>query len=101
LNSVAAELRVIGYVQGVGFRYFCYRKAVGLGILGWVRNEPDGSVALFAEGDRDAVEAFIAELKSGSSTSAISEVSVTWTKPTGQFHDFNISMSRYKDRDYD
>ena len=94
MNSTAAELRVEGHVQGVGFRYYCYRKAVGLGLFGWVRNEPDGSLTAFAEGDRSAVEALIVELKIGPPASAVSDVRVTWTKPTGQFHEFNIRMSR-------
>ena len=40
MSSVGAELRVSGMVQGVGYRYFCYRKANDLGITGWVKNQP-------------------------------------------------------------
>ncbi|MBI4720187.1 MAG: acylphosphatase, partial [Chitinivibrionia bacterium] len=59
LNSVGAHLRVCGLVQGVGYRYFCLRKALSLQLTGWVRNESDGSVSVLVEGDRGAIEALI------------------------------------------
>ena len=49
------QLRVIGRVQGVGFRYFVQTRATSLGLRGWVRNESDGSVLLLAEGDPDSL----------------------------------------------
>ncbi len=47
-----------GRVQGVGFRAKCRSIARGYDISGWVRNEPDGSVTLEAQGDRDQLTAF-------------------------------------------
>ncbi len=47
---------VFGEVQGVGFRAFVLRRAMGLGLTGWVRNRFDGSVELIAEGSRVALE---------------------------------------------
>jgi acylphosphatase len=41
---------VRGLVQGVGYRACCRRQALDLGLSGWVRNRPDGSVELEAEG---------------------------------------------------
>lgn len=92
MSSVGAELRVSGMVQGVGFRYFCYRKAVHLGVTGWVKNEPDGSVRLLAEGDRSAVEALIVELKAGPPASSVKDVSVQWREFSGEHPDFKIEM---------
>jgi acylphosphatase len=43
-------MTVRGRVQGVGYRAGCHRKAVDLGLGGWVRNRSDGSVELEAEG---------------------------------------------------
>ena len=40
-------------VQGVSFRAYAQQQAHGLGVAGWVRNEPDGSVAGHFEGRRD------------------------------------------------
>lgn len=55
----AVDLTVTGRVQGVSFRYYAEREATRLGLGGWVRNEPDGSVAAHVEGDPGAVEAFV------------------------------------------
>ncbi len=43
-------MTVRGLVQGVGYRADCRRRAIELGLSGWVRNRPDGSVELEAEG---------------------------------------------------
>ncbi len=47
---------VVGQVQGVGYRAGCFRQANDLGLSGWVRNRPDGSVELEAEGPPDRLE---------------------------------------------
>ena len=47
--------RVEGRVQGVGFRWFVRTRARGLGLVGWVRNEPDGSVRVLARGSEEGV----------------------------------------------
>ncbi len=46
----ARRYRVRGQVQGVGFRYFVTQNATALGIRGWVRNDDDGSVEVYAVG---------------------------------------------------
>ena len=61
----ATDLTVTGRVQGVNFRAAAAQEAARLGVAGWVRNEPDGTVALHAEGDGDAVEAFVRWLYDG------------------------------------
>lgn len=52
------HLQVFGLVQGVGFRYACCREARRLGLTGWVRNLPDNSVEIVAEGAPDALQRF-------------------------------------------
>lgn len=54
---------VAGRVQGVGFRWFAKKTADDLGLTGWVRNRADGSVEAEAEGAQDALNEFIARLK--------------------------------------
>jgi acylphosphatase len=56
------RVRYAGRVQGVGFRATSRWIAGSHGITGWVRNDPDGSVVLEAQGERDAVEAFLGEI---------------------------------------
>lgn len=53
------DIRIRGRVQGVGFRYRARLKACELGVAGLARNEPDGSVYIEAEGDLEALKAFI------------------------------------------
>jgi len=60
-----AERRTVlfsGSVQGVGFRYTACRAADGRGVTGYVRNLPDGRVECVAEGGRDEVNTFFADL---------------------------------------
>jgi acylphosphatase len=49
-QKVARLYRVRGRVQGVGFRYFVDQSARALGVRGWVRNDDDGSVEVYAVG---------------------------------------------------
>ena len=51
----AARYVVRGRVQGVGYRYFVLRHAEELGLAGFARNQPDGSVEVIAEGDLEAL----------------------------------------------
>ncbi len=49
-KKLAKFYRVRGRVQGVGFRYFVNQSALALGVRGWVRNDDDGSVQVYAVG---------------------------------------------------
>jgi acylphosphatase len=53
------NIRIFGFVQGVCFRYYAAQTAAKLGVTGIVRNEPDGSVYLEAEGDEEALARFV------------------------------------------
>lgn len=59
------ELRIYGYVQGVGFRYAAKEKAGGLGITGWMQNLGDGTVKARICGSDDAVNTFLDWCKRG------------------------------------
>lgn len=47
---------VHGLVQGVGFRYFVRSTAIGIGVKGWTRNLPDGTVEIVLEADQPRVD---------------------------------------------
>ena len=56
---------VSGRVQGVGFRWFVRESALKLGVGGWVRNRPDGSVEAEIEGTKDSIERLKDLMRSG------------------------------------
>ena len=72
-----------GRVQGVSFRWHAEQEAVRLGVTGWVRNEPDGSVLLHAEGDDEAVDALVAWCRQGPPAAKVRDVAVREATPTG------------------
>jgi len=72
----ALRVVVVGRVQGVGFRFFAERAARELGVRGWVRNRPDGSVETLVEGDDDAVRRYIDRLRQGPRLSRVDAVEV-------------------------
>ena len=60
--------RIVGrvvYVQGVGYREFTRRSALSSNVSGWVRNRSDGAVEALICGAPSAVEALVAEMRSG------------------------------------
>ena len=73
----AVELVISGRVQGVSFRWYAAREATRLGLAGWIRNEPDGSVRGHVEGDDDAVDALV----SWSGRARRRRASRTWRSP--------------------
>ncbi|PSQ84032.1 MAG: acylphosphatase [Bacteroidetes bacterium QS_7_67_15] len=82
--------QVTGRVQGVGFRQFTRRKASDLDLTGWVKNEPDGSVRLEAEGPRDALDDLVDALRSGPRTASVENVSADWQDADGRFDRFQV-----------
>lgn len=72
--SVRRRVRVVGRVQGVGFRAWTARRASGLGLCGRVRNLPDGSVEIEVEGDRGSVERMIELLRRGPASASVRDV---------------------------
>jgi acylphosphatase len=74
---------VEGRVQGVGYRYFVLRQAGQLGVSGFVRNRPDGSVEVVAEGGEDTLAALESRLREGPAFSEVSGVSRESIEPRG------------------
>jgi acylphosphatase len=83
MSEVAAEVRVTGWVQGVAFRWTCQVEAERHGVRGWVRNEPDGSVAARFEGDRGPVDAMVSWCRTGPSGAHVESVDVSEAAPEG------------------
>ncbi len=80
----AVTVKVTGRVQGVSFRWYAVQEAERLGVSGWVRNEPDGSVAAHLEGDDEAVDAMVQWCRDGPSYASVRNVAVTDAQPNGE-----------------
>jgi len=76
-RSRAIRALVAGTVQGVGFRWATRHRAEELGVMGWVRNTPEGSLAVHAEAAPAAIEKLIDFLRRGPVGAAVEDVSVT------------------------
>jgi len=71
------RVTIRGQVQGVGFRFFAVREAHALGVCGWVRNEPDGSVGAEIQAAREEVlERLIQRLREGPPASRVERIEV-------------------------
>jgi acylphosphatase len=81
---------VYGYVQGVFFRAFVSMRARALGLTGYVRNLPEGTVEVNAEGERNKLEKLISYLEIGPPGARVEKVVTNWSKHTGSYFDFNI-----------
>ncbi len=63
MAEACVRIRVTGYVQGVGFRAYVRRRALSLGLRGYAKNMPDGSVEVVAQGDESAIAQLIGVLR--------------------------------------
>ncbi len=90
-DDVRAQLRVHGKVQGVFYRASAMAEAQRLGLLGIIENLPDGSVEAVVEGERGAVEGFIAWCRIGPTSARVDDVLVRLDAPKGDFRTFTIA----------
>jgi DNA ligase D-like protein (predicted 3'-phosphoesterase) len=82
-GATAVRAVVRGEVQGIGFRDATRRRARRLGVMGWVRNDDDGSVLVHAEGEEPAVDELVEFLREGPPGAAIGEVAIEPAKVEG------------------
>jgi acylphosphatase len=82
--TVRAHLVISGRVQGVWYRGSMQDEADRLGVAGWVRNRPDGTVEAEVEGKRAAVEELIAWAGRGPRGARVTDVLVGWIEPRGE-----------------
>ena len=79
MTDKAVLVSIRGRVQGVGFRMWTGRQAQLLGLRGWVRNEPDGSVSALVGGSDAAVAKMLELFWIGPRSAAVTDVT---SKPT-------------------
>jgi acylphosphatase len=86
-----AEVLIIGRVQGVFYRASAQQEAMRLGLVGEVRNLPDGSVEVVAEGPRERIEDLVEWCKRGPPAAVVEHVGVRWSKAQGEFRTFMVA----------
>lgn len=86
-----ARITIKGHVQGVFFRDNGCEQAQKLGLAGWIKNEPGGTVSVCVQGPREAIEEFIAWCKQGPPAARVESVDIEWIeKPDKLLDEFTI-----------
>lgn len=87
------EMVVKGLVQGVSFRVYTKRKAISLGLTGYVRNLSSGDVEVVAEGKRNQLLQLIKWLRiSGSPASNVTDVMINWSEELENYNNFRVTF---------
>lgn len=79
----ARRFVVKGKVQGVGFRFFMVTCAEALGLAGWVRNTPEGTVEIHAEGSEEQLNELAFDISRGPRYARVSGVEAREVPPEG------------------
>jgi acylphosphatase len=87
---VERGFRLKGRVQGVGFRWWTRKTAQELGVVGTVKNLPDGSVEVMARAEEPVMDRFAAKLRRGPSVARVAEVELVAPKLTESMDRFTI-----------
>jgi acylphosphatase len=90
------DARVVGRVQGVGYRVFALREALRLGLDGWVANEQDGGVRVVAEGTRADLESLLGRLEDGPPAGFVERVVTRWEPARGLAGGFRIESGGHR-----
>jgi acylphosphatase len=86
--------RIIGRVQGVGFRWWVHRHALDLGLTGWVMNADDErSVELVAEGSSEALDVLERLVRAGPRGARVERIDARRGPASGEFERFGIVRS--------
>lgn len=85
-----ATIRVTGRVQGVWYRQSTKQTAEQYGVVGWVRNNLDGSVSAVFEGEQHAVQSLVDWCRQGPPAAKVTELELEWQTPSGEFTGFRV-----------
>jgi len=88
--KVRAHVFISGMVQGVFFRSETRDEAEKLGVKGWVRNLPDGTVEAVFEGEEKSVKELIEFCRRGPPGARVTDVDIIWENYTGEFRNFEV-----------
>lgn len=90
--KIRVSIVVHGRVQGVAFRHHTRLMAHELGVTGWVRNLPDGSVAGVLEGEETAVNSLAEWCRGGPPAARVERVEARREAYRGEYEDFRIAF---------
>ncbi len=91
MSTIARHMVFSGRVQGVGFRFTAYRIALRYGLTGFVKNLPDGSVEMLAQGADDDVADCLRDIAESFGNS-IRDTKITEVEPAGKYDEFKITF---------
>lgn len=87
---VRKQLLIKGYVQGVGFRFYCKFIAHRLGLTGFAENIPNGNVLIEVQGSETDIFTFLSELYKGNGFCNVSDICCEDVKVKLNEHNFNM-----------
>ena len=90
MEHLRAHVIVHGLVQGVFFRASTRDEAIRIGVGGWVRNLPDGTVVAVFEGEKKKVEQIVGWCHRGPAGAQVSKVEVSWEPYNGEAGHFDV-----------
>ena len=90
MKNIRVHLIIKGRVQGVWFRGSTRKKALALGLTGWIKNRPDGTVEAVIEGQEDRVRELVSWCHHGPDGAMVSMVQEKGEEWKGEFDSFNI-----------
>ena len=90
MGNIRIRIIIEGRVQGVWFRDSTRREAVTLGVFGWVRNRPNGTVEVLAEGPEDNVKKLVSWCHHGPPAAKVQQVHKATEEWKGEFKSFDV-----------
>jgi len=90
VRQVRAVVRVYGYVQRVGYRFIVQDLARRMGVKGFVKNLPDGSVEIVAEASKEIVDKFVDAVRIKESPVDVARLDAVYAKATGEYDHFSL-----------
>ena len=92
MADIAIEMIAQGRVQGVGFRYFCQREAVKIGIKGYVENLVNGDVKILTEGEKELINKYIIAIRNNHPYASVVNLIQKEIPLSGKYRHFSIKI---------
>lgn len=86
------QVTIYGDLHGKGYRFFATGAAMQLGLAGWIQDAPGGTVRAWVEGERGAIDAWIAALREGSRYAKVTRIEQEVGAFTGEFKEFEVKL---------